>query len=83
MCFAWCYRSVFEAWELNPLARQLGRTYGVGAVLGLKAVVMTLVAGLGAYCHLTQHRLAIPYTLAIGGIHIALSFLYLLQMLPR
>jgi hypothetical protein len=76
--FAWRYRSAFDAWELNPLARRVAGACGLLAVLGLKAGLLAFAALVGLYCHLCRHRLAVPYTLTVSGVHLALSLHYLL-----
>jgi hypothetical protein len=76
--FAWQYRAVFHAWELNPIARWAADLCGLGAVFGIKAAFLAFALGVAIYCHRCRHRLAIPYTLTIGGAHFALSLQYLL-----
>jgi hypothetical protein len=78
--FAWSYRRVFEDWELNPLAYYLGQRYGIGAALGFRLLVIIFGAGLAAYCHHTHQRLAVRYTLFVGGVHLVLSVHYLVHM---
>ena len=77
MYFAWCYRRVLEAWELNPVASYLGRNYGIGTMLGFRCATVMFAAGLAAYCHYSHKRCAILLTLVILFLHFVLSLYYL------
>jgi hypothetical protein len=75
--FAWHYRAGFAAWELNPVARWVAALYGLGTVFAFRVAVILFAAGLAIYCHRRRHRLAVPYTLVMGGMHLLLSLHYL------
>jgi hypothetical protein len=77
MHFAWYYRCVLEAWELNPVASYLGRNYGIGIMLGFRCATVMFAAGLAAYCHYSHKRCAILLTLVILFLHFVLSLYYL------
>jgi hypothetical protein len=77
--FAWKYRVVFEAWEINPLARGVARLYGFGAIFALKLGTTAFAVGLAVYCYHCRHRLTLAYTACVGGIHLLLSLHYLLS----
>ncbi len=80
--FAWQYRAVFDAREMNPLAREVAHRYGFGTVVALKVATTAFAAGLAAYCCHCRHRLALACTICIGGIHLVLSFHYRVSYLP-
>jgi hypothetical protein len=81
MYFTWCYRAVLQHWELNPLACEAARLWGVGSLVGLRAATIAFGVTVGVYCHLTRHRLTVPYTLVVGGAHAYLLLHYLFQEL--
>jgi len=76
--FAWHNRANFQDWELNPLARELGRLHGLGAVFGFKAAGLGFAVLVAAYCYRCRHWLTIPYTVFSSGVHLALSLHYLI-----
>jgi hypothetical protein len=79
--FAWQYRVAFHEWELNPVARWAAGLYGLGAVVALKAALLTFALGVAWHCHRIRHRLEVPYTLFVGGVHLLLSVHYLVAHL--
>jgi len=82
--FAWYYRAVFEAWEMNPLARLVASHLGLGAVFGLKAAVMAFAVAVAAACHRCRRRATgILYTACLGGVHLLLGLHYLIGILQR
>jgi hypothetical protein len=79
--FAWQYRVAFQTWEMNPMARWMARFCGLGGVVALKSALIVFAVGVAAYCHRLRHRLEIPYTLFVSGVHLVLSLHYLLGQL--
>jgi hypothetical protein len=79
--FAWQYRAVLDAWEMNPLMLWLAGVGGLASVFLFKLFAMTLSTALAIFCHHRRHRLEIPFTVVIGGAYFALSFHYLLSHL--
>ncbi len=79
--FAYQYRAVFGAWELNPLVRELVHLHGFGTVFVLKAATTFFALGLGVYCYHCRHRLTLAYTACVSSIHLLLSLHYLLSCL--
>ena len=77
--FAWYYGAVFDAWELNPVARWVVQHSGLGGVFAFKAGFLAFALAVAAYCHRRRHRLEVPYTLTISGVHLALSLHYLVE----
>jgi hypothetical protein len=75
--FAWRYRAVFDAWELNPVARWVAGLFGLGALFAAKAALLVFAVAVAAYCQRLRHRLAVPYTLSVSGMHFVLSLHYL------
>jgi hypothetical protein len=81
--FAWRYRAVFDVWELNPLARWMAQCYGLAAVFGFKITLLGFAVVVAALCHHYRHRLELPYTLIVSGVHVVLSVHYVLGQLPN
>jgi hypothetical protein len=78
--FAWQYRAVFEAWEINPLARLVAGQFGVGAVFALKALVVSCSVAVAIVCQRWRRRVAgLLYTTCLGGIHLALALFYIVS----
>ena len=77
--FAWRYRLVLSAWEMNPFILWLASVGGIASVLVVKLFSMILSTGVAAICHLRRHRLEIPLTLVIGCAYFALSFHYMIS----
>jgi hypothetical protein len=75
--FAWQYRAGFHEWELNPLARWIAKDFGITTLFLLKLAMMVFVVAVAAYCHRRKHRLELPYTLIISGVHVLLWLHYL------
>ena len=75
--FAWRYRAVFQLWEINPLARWMAGNWGLTAVLTLKMTLIFFALGVAFYCRYLRHRLEVPYTLVIGGVHLTLGAQYI------
>jgi len=76
--FAWRNWTAFEAWEMNPLARWVGSEFGFGGIFGLKAVAVGFSALVAVVCYRYRRRLTtFVYTTVIGGLHVALSLVYL------
>src|SRR5262249_31834758 len=80
--FAWQYRLAFDEWEMNPVARWAAGLYGLGAVVALKAALLTFAVAAAWHCHRIRHRLEVPFTLFVGGVHLLLSVQYLAVHLP-
>jgi hypothetical protein len=78
--FAWQYRAVFDAWELNPFILWLAGVGGLATVFAVKLLSMVFSTGLAIVCHYRRHRLEIPYTLIIATAHLALSVHYVMSM---
>jgi hypothetical protein len=77
--FAWRYWAVFQLWEMNPLARWVGSQFGFGGIFGLKAGVISFSALVAVAGYRHRRRLTtFIYTTVIGGLHVALSLVYLL-----
>lgn len=74
--FAWKYRAVFHLWEMNPLARWMVGTWGLNALLSLKMALLVFALGVACHCHRLRHRLEVPYTLVISGVHLTLGAQY-------
>jgi hypothetical protein len=79
--FAWQYRAEFTDWELNPVARWCAQQGGLEVVFACKAGLLLFAFGVAAYCHFSRHRLEIPYTLVVSGLHLMLSVHYLVWQL--
>lgn len=47
----------------------------------LKLLLLSFALGVAAYCHRRHHRLEVPLTLAVSGIHLLLSVRYLVEQL--
>jgi len=75
--FAWYYRANFHDWELNPLAREVARLHGLGALFGLKAAGLGFAVIVAGYCYRCRHWLTVPYTVLASSVHLALSLHYL------
>jgi hypothetical protein len=75
--FAWQYRAGFLFWELNPLARWIAEDFGIATLFALKLGMLGFAFAVAAYCHYRNHRLELPYTLVISGMHLGLSLHYL------
>jgi hypothetical protein len=80
--FAWHYRAVFDAWEINPLARHVASHLGVGAVFGLKAMAVALSVAVTLACHRCGRRTTgFLYTISLGGVHLFLAVHYIIGYL--
>jgi hypothetical protein len=79
--FAWDHRDQFALWEMNPIACWVARLFGLGAVLLVKIATIAFGASVATYCHQRRHSLEAPYTLVVGGLHLALSVHYLIGQL--
>jgi hypothetical protein len=79
--FAWQYRAVLEAWEMNPFILWLAGVGGLASVFLFKLGTMIFSTILAAVCHHRRHRLEIPFTLIVGGVYFVLSFHYLVSQL--
>jgi hypothetical protein len=77
--FAWQYREVLNAWELNPIILWLASVGGIASVFAIKFLSMAFSASVAIACHRRRHRLEIPLTLAVGSIYFVLSFHYLMS----
>ena len=69
--FAWQYRDVFDAWEMNPFVRWTAHRFGLQAVFGFKATSLAFAAALAGYCHF--HRLRIGHRLQVNRWRMALE----------
>ena len=78
--FAWQYRAVLDAWEMNPFILWLAGVGGLTSVFMLKFLATVFSAGLAIVCHFRRHRLEIPFTLVVGAAYLALSVHYLLNL---
>jgi hypothetical protein len=76
--FAWQYRAEFQVWEINPLARWMAHLFGLWTVFGAKALLLGFATSVAVQCYRCRHRLTLPYTMVVGGIHLGLSLQYLL-----
>jgi hypothetical protein len=81
IAFAWHYRAVFDAWELNPVARWMAHLYGLGVVCWVKAILIAFALWVAMYCHRLRHRLEIPYTFTVWTVHLALTAQYVRGMI--
>jgi hypothetical protein len=79
--FAWQYRTVLDAWEMNPFILWLAGVGGLATVLAFKLFAMVLSTGLAIICHFRRHRLEIPLTLVVGSAYLALSVHYVMSNL--
>jgi hypothetical protein len=79
--FGWQYRSVLDAWEMNPFILWLAGIGGLATVFAFKLFAMVLSTGLAVICHFRRHRLEIPLTLVIGSAYLALSVHYVMSHL--
>jgi hypothetical protein len=79
--FAWQYRAVLEAWEMNPFILWLAGVGGLASVFLFKLCTMIFSTVLAAVCHHRRHRLEIPFTVIVGGAYFILSFHYLISQL--
>jgi hypothetical protein len=76
--FAWQYRAGFIEWEMNPLARWIYQDFGLTTLFLLKVGMTVFAIAVATYCHRRKHRLELPYTLIISGVHLLLWLHYLL-----
>lgn len=79
--FAWRYRADFQEWELNPWARWLAGSCGMGILLCAKATGMVFAAAVACACRRLGHRLAMPMTMVIAGVYLMLSLHYVTSFL--
>jgi hypothetical protein len=79
--FAWKYRVVLEAWEMNPFILWLAGVGGLASVFIFKLFSMIFSTLLAIFCHQRRHRLEIPFTVVIGSAYFALSFHYFVSHL--
>ena len=79
--FAWQYRAVLDAWEMNPFILWLAGVGGLTSVFMLKFLCTVFSTGLAVICHYRRHRLEIPFTLVVGSAYLALSVHYLMGLL--
>ena len=77
--FAWQYRAVLDAWEMNPFILWLAGVGGLASVFIFKLSSMIFSTVLAIFCHRRRHRMEIPFTLVIGSAYFALSFHYLIS----
>jgi hypothetical protein len=79
--FAWQYRAVFDAWEMNPFILWLAGVGGLASVFLVKLFSMVFSTVVAIHCHHRRHRLEIPLTLVVAGVYFLLSFHYLISHL--
>jgi hypothetical protein len=79
--FAWQYRAVLDAWEMNPFILWLAGIGGLASVFLFKLFSMVLSTAVAIHCHHRRHRLEIPFTLVVAGVYFLLSFHYLVSHL--
>jgi hypothetical protein len=78
--FAWQYRAVLDAWEMNPFILWLAGVGGLASVFTFKLLSTVFSTGLAIICHYRRHRLEIPFTLIVGTAYLALSVHYLMNL---
>jgi hypothetical protein len=78
--FAWQYRAVLDAWEMNPFILWLAGVGGLASVFAFKLLSMAFSTGLAIVCHYRRHRLEIPFTLIVAAAYLALSVHYLMNL---
>ena len=81
MYFAWKYRAVLDAWEMNPFILWLAGMVGLGGVFVFKLFATLFSTALAGYCHYRRHPMKLPLTLIIGCAYFVLSFHYLLAQM--
>jgi hypothetical protein len=74
--FAWHYREVMEAWELNFVARRAAGAFGLPAVLGFKALTLLFGMAVAWYCRKRYRGLEHRLTAIIATAYLALSVYY-------
>jgi hypothetical protein len=80
--FAWHYAAVFDAWEMNPLARIGASRLGLGAVVGIKVLILTFAAVVALISHYNRRRIAtFLFTACVGAVHLALALHYVVGYL--
>jgi len=80
--FAWQHWAVFDAWEMNPLARWVAGHFGFGVLCGFKAAAVAFSALVAVACYRYRRWLTTCiYTTVVGGLHLGLSLLYVFGLL--
>jgi hypothetical protein len=79
--FAWKYRHVLDAWELNPLACWSAQAFGLETVFAYKFAALAFALGLAIYCRYRRRRLEKLLTVSVGVIYFALSMHYVVSNL--
>ena len=79
--FAWHYRAVLDAWEMNPFILWLAGVGGLASVFLLKLFSMVFSTLVAIHCHYRRHRWEIAFTLVVAGVYFLLSFHYLVSNL--
>jgi hypothetical protein len=79
--FAWQYRAVLDAWEMNPVILWLAGVGGVASVFLFKFFSMVFTTLVAIHCHHRRHRWEVPFTLVVAGVYFLLSFHYLVSHL--
>jgi hypothetical protein len=74
--FAWQYRHVIDAWELNPFVSWSARNFGLEAVFVYKFAGLAFALGLAIYCRYRRRRLEKLITMSIGCAYFVLSLHY-------
>lgn len=74
--FAWRFQADFHEWEMNPWARWLAGTFGMGLLLSFKAAGIMFAAAVAAACRYLRNRLAIPMTVLVAAAYLFLSLHY-------
>ena len=80
--FACQYAPVFDIWEMNPLARFGASHLGLGAVVGIKAILLAFATVVALICHRSRRRVtALLFTTCVGAVHLALALQYVVGYL--
>jgi hypothetical protein len=81
--FAWQYRDVFDAWEMNPFVRWTAHRFGLHVVFGFKATSLAFATALAGYCHFHRLRIELPYTVIVCALYLLLSLHYVREQLTQ
>jgi hypothetical protein len=74
--FAWHYRGVLAAWELNPLARWSVATAGLYGVFAFKFLGLVFAMAVAWHCGLRRRWLGSALTAVVAGAYLLLLVHY-------
>jgi hypothetical protein len=74
--FAWYYRGVLAAWELNPLVRWSVEAAGIHGVFAFKFLGLIFAMALAWHCGVRRRLLGPALTGIVAGAHLLLMVHY-------